>query len=79
MKTAREEQLEQFNKELRELMMRHYKETELTLLDMVGALELHKSAFIQAQVSTSALQSAIGKLVDHLKEHKDDDEQGWSE
>jgi len=79
MKTKREEQIEQFNKELRELMMRHYKETELTLLDMVGALELHKAAFIQAQVSTTALQSAIGNLVEHLKNQKDDDEQGWSE
>ena len=77
MKTKREEQIEQFNKELRELMMRHYKETELTLLDMVGALELHKAAFIQAQVSTTALQSAIGNLVEHLKNQKDDDEQGW--
>lgn len=79
MKTVREEQLEQFNKELRELMMRHYKETELTLLDMVGALELHKSAFIQAQVSTSALKNAVEALVETLKSHKEDDEQGWSE
>lgn len=85
MKTnTREELLEKFSEELRNLITKYYVDDDLELHDLVGILECHKLAIVSAQFSTGALQSAINKVTDkvdmaefleQIKKHKDDDDE----